>query len=406
MSTAVATLPTGSDPSAWTAEEKALVSAAGLVHTDSNGNQEPAPRPVVAAFLQHCARTGLDPFARQIYAIARKNRGNLQWTTQISIDGARLVAERTGQYEGQTTPEFTGDGTTWTEVWLSDEQPKAARVGVYRRGFREPLYAIALWGAYAVYQDEWVNGAKTGGQKLSAMWAKMGPLMLAKCAEMLALRKAFPQDLSGLYSTEEMDQAGAPREVVREAERPAAASAGAIARPVATRDWAAAIDAVETLEACAALYREADAAGELGLVVGMAGDKDDGSANTVMDLFWDRKRDLERVAEATTPTMVDVPVTKIGRRQWVREARALTERDAVHALLLEATAAGAPVQVLEELGAIERTLPAPEAPVEDWATAAIPGDGEWREESPGVFVEPGADEGVAGVLDETIGDAQ
>lgn len=206
MSTALVALPKSSDDRTWTPEEKALVEAAGLVHTDAQtGAKILADRPVVAAFLQHCARTGLDPIARQIYSIARKSKGQLRWQIQISIDGARLVAERSGQYEGQTTPEFTGDGVTWTQVWLSKEHPAAARVGVYRRGFREPLYAVALWDAYV--QTKY-NG------DVSEMWSKMGPLMLAKCAEMLALRKAFPQDLSGLYSAEEMDQASAPAPVV------------------------------------------------------------------------------------------------------------------------------------------------------------------------------------------------
>ena len=383
MSTAVATLPKGSDPREWSDKEKALVAAAGLVHTASDGTQEAAPRPVVAAFLQHCARTGLDPFARQIYAIARKNRGNLQWTVQISIDGARLVAERTGQYEGQTTPEFTDDGERWTEVWLKDTHPKAARVGVYRRGFREPLYAIALWSAYAVYQDEWENGRKTGAQKLSAMWEKMGPLMLAKCAEMLALRKAFPQDLSGLYSTEEMDQAGAPREVVREVERAVERPVEAIVAPVASRDWASEIAAVETLDACGALYREAEAAGELGVVVGLAGDKDDGSAHTVMDMFWIRKAHLEAV-EVVTPALVDVPRSRPVSRKWVAEARKLSSREGVRALAQEARAAGAPVSVVEELEAIEAGLPdeTPVEPVVGWAVADVPAGDEWADEAP------------------------
>jgi hypothetical protein len=177
--TAVAMLPTDGDSNHWSDQERALVEAAGLVRVTNKqtGEKALADRATVEAFLAHCRRTALDPIARQIYAIYRAGK----WGIQISIDGARLVAERTGQYEGQTTPEFTADGTNWTQVWLSDEQPKAARVGVYRRGFREPLYAIALWDAYAVYQDEWENGHKTGRQTLSAMWKKMGPLMLAKC---------------------------------------------------------------------------------------------------------------------------------------------------------------------------------------------------------------------------------
>ena len=135
----------------------------------------------------------LDPIARQIYCIERRGR----WGTQVSIDGARLVAERTKQYRGQTPTQWTSDGKAWVDVWLDSAAPKAARVGVYREGFVEPLVAVATLDAY-----------NAGGP----MWQKMPALMLGKCAEMLALRKAFPQDLSGLYSTEEMDQAGQPKQ--------------------------------------------------------------------------------------------------------------------------------------------------------------------------------------------------
>lgn len=353
-------LPSGSDPSRWSEDEKALVEAAGLVAVDArSGARTAAPRPVVAAFLQHCARTGLDPFARQIYCLARKSKGEYKWTTQISIDGARLVAERSGKYRGQTTPEFTSDGVTWTQVWLSVEQPKAARVGVFREGFAEPLYAIALWEAYAVYQDEWDNGKRTGKQTLSAMWSKMGPLMLAKCAEMLALRKAFPQDLSGLYSTEEMDQAGGGvREVVKQVESSAPAvspviEAAVIATPEPSRDWLAAIEAVESLEAAAALYREAEAAGELGLEVGSAGDKDDGSKFTVMDMFWNRRRDLELRSEP----LVEVPKSRPVKRQWLSEAKAAETVEALKAVWQEASAGGASAELLEEINALEASLP-------------------------------------------------
>lgn len=203
----LASLPKTADQALWTDDEKAMLEAAGLVIRKGNAPPEPAPRPTVIAFLQHCHRTGLDPIAKQIYAIKR----GANWGIQISIDGARLVAQRSGQYAGQTPVQWTADGVTWVDVWLGDGYPKAARVGVRRRGFDEPLYAVARWDSYVVLDDEWEgtypNRRKTGKQTVSTMWGRMPDVMLAKVAEMLALRKAFPMELSGLYSAEEMEQA-------------------------------------------------------------------------------------------------------------------------------------------------------------------------------------------------------
>lgn len=153
-----------------------------------------------ALFLHNCERTGLDPFARQIYCLQRRTKVDNQWVnamvTQVGIDGFRLIAERTGHYRGQTVPKFYDVAGNEREVWLDTKKPPVAcKVGVYKDGFSEPLYVVALY-------DEYVQ-RKQDGQP-NAMWNGKPTVMLAKCAEAMALRKAFPQELSGLYTEEEI----------------------------------------------------------------------------------------------------------------------------------------------------------------------------------------------------------
>ena len=155
-------------------------------------------------FIYQAQRTGLDPLAKQIYFIKRKTKVKkfdeerkayvetyeYKPSIQASIDGLRVVAQRSKEYAGQDEP-----------VFETDKSGKLVRCTVIVYKFN-PKTGERYPAAHGVaYFSEYVP---TTGQDF--MWTKMPHTMLAKVAEALALRKAFPQDLSGLYTQEEMKE--------------------------------------------------------------------------------------------------------------------------------------------------------------------------------------------------------
>jgi phage recombination protein Bet len=139
-------------------------------------------------FAEVCKQSKLNPFMREIYAISRGGK----MTIQVSIDGLRKKAADSGAYDGTSTF-WCGDDGIWVEVWLNSNPPTAAKTIAYRKGCAQPFVAVARFNAYR--QDN------------NPIWKKMPDLMIGKCSEALALRKAFPEQTSGLLTSEEMDQA-------------------------------------------------------------------------------------------------------------------------------------------------------------------------------------------------------
>lgn len=142
-----------------------------------------------------CTRTGLDWKLRHLYLMQRGGK----WGVTLSIDGFRLIGSQDDDYAGQEGPFWvTAAEGQWSDI-PPDGAVYAAKVGIKHRT------GITTWGV-AKYKD----------YKAGPMWDKFPSTMSAKCAEMLAWRKAFPGRLGGLYGLEEMAQADKATQKVTE----------------------------------------------------------------------------------------------------------------------------------------------------------------------------------------------
>lgn len=203
-------------------------------------------------FVNQAKRTGLDPFSRQIHAVKRWDAKEQRevMAIQTGIDGFRLIAERTGRYDGQEGPYWCGPDGQWVDVWLDPEPPAAAKVIVYCNDKQHPLVGVAR---YASYVQTKKDGTPT------KFWQTMPDVMLAKCAESLALRKAFPQELSGLYTAEEMGQADNPQPHPSNGNGNGKQPDDAIASPEAWAKWNWLVDKAEAAGVPYPLFEDPEA---------------------------------------------------------------------------------------------------------------------------------------------------
>ncbi len=173
--------------------EAMVVSGPGLAKADLSVRFSPEQRKVIldtccggaseseaTALIAIAEARGLNPVLGECYFVRRWDSvaGCYKWAVQASIDSFRIKAEQTGLYAGQDEPEY--EYNDHNEVVL-------ARVRVWRKDWPRPAVGVARW-------EEYVQLTKEG--KPTKFWMQMPHNQLAKCAEALALRKAFPAVLS------------------------------------------------------------------------------------------------------------------------------------------------------------------------------------------------------------------
>lgn len=155
-------------------------------------------------FIYACNHMALDPFLKQIHAVKRNTKVGEKWVDimaiQVGIDGYRLIAERTGRYAPGPKPAFTYD----------TERNLISATAYVKKQTNDGTWHIVEAEAFYCEYVQTVNDRTAGTKKPNHIWASKGHGQLAKCAEALALRKAFPAELSGAYVDEEMEQADNP----------------------------------------------------------------------------------------------------------------------------------------------------------------------------------------------------
>lgn len=226
---------------------------------------------------------GMSPIRGECYFVKRydSNRGEMIWAVQASIDSFRIKAEETGLYEGQDEPEYEYEETDKTR-----RQPILARVRIWRRGWPRPIVGVARF-------SEYVQKKKDGSY--TKFWKDMPHNQLAKCAEALGMRKAFPRSFAGIYTTDEMAQA--------ESERPSATTSPHDSETGEVRDEDGPGDIfgmrLASIHACTTFE------GLKGIGQALAGDKKAGVVTAqqedVLRAAWKQRRDRLTAPEMSAP---------------------------------------------------------------------------------------------------------
>lgn len=165
----------------------------------------------MAMMVAMANRRGLDPMVGQIlpkYTREPGTKASLRFTIITKVESFRIIASRTGRYQGPSNTKWLCQDGKWKDVWDGDDHPIAAKAGIYTKGRTRPIEAVARWESYVQFEQS----EQDDSRMMAWSWQRMPDTMIEKCAEAKALRKAFPEDLGGLYTADEMGQADNPPE--------------------------------------------------------------------------------------------------------------------------------------------------------------------------------------------------
>ena len=167
-------VPATTLPAAWTQEQERIIK-----DQVAGGMNPPITNAEFAYFAEVCRTRRLSPIAGQIVPVRRGGKMIIQTT----IHGLRAMADETGDYAPGSPTRF---------ITTSDDKLFSATAYVlkYVHGTWHEVAEVAHWDEY---RDD-----------RSPIWKDKPRLMLAKCAEALALRRAFPAKLGGIYTDDEL----------------------------------------------------------------------------------------------------------------------------------------------------------------------------------------------------------
>lgn len=162
--------------------------------TPTKSGKQPSDAEVVK-FMMLCRARELDPWVGDAYLIGYDSQNGPQFSLITAVQALLKRAEISPQFDGIESGIVvqTGSGIEHRDgaLALEGESIVGGWAKIYRKDRKIPYSAVVKFQTF-----------NTG----RSQWAKDPAGMIVKCAKAAALREAFPTQLAGLYTDDEMGE--------------------------------------------------------------------------------------------------------------------------------------------------------------------------------------------------------